>query len=192
MFDELDGEDADEGDIGLDKKDKRQRPKREALPADDSMNSSSISRYEKEETNLEPYVFENLPPHHCTYCGIHDPKTIVQCQSKNCNKWFCNGKGHPLPRHGNGPDHSQYGSHIVWHMVKSNHKEVQVHEESPLKDSPLECYVCASKNMFLLGYISAKTEACIILLCREPCLSKISQEDAHFDTANWMPLIENK
>ena len=79
MFDELDGEDADEGDIGLDKKDKRQRPKREALPADDSMNSSSISRYEKEETNLEPYVFENLPPHHCTYCGIHDPKTIVQC-----------------------------------------------------------------------------------------------------------------
>ena len=77
-------------------------------------------------------------------------------------------------------------------MVKSNHKEMVVHPESPLKDSPLECYVCASKNMFLLGYISAKTEACIILLCREPCLSKISQEDSHFDTANWMPLIENK
>lgn len=155
------------------------------------MNSSTVTRIEKAE-KLEPYNFDDLPKHHCTYCGIYDPKTVVQCLSKNCNKWFCNGKGHPLPKHGNGPDHSQYGSHIVWHMVKSNHKEVQVHEDSPLKDSPLECYVCASKNMFLLGYISAKTEACIILLCREPCLSKISQEDAHFDTANWMPLIENK
>ncbi len=79
----------------------------------------------------------------------------------------------------------QYGSHIVWHMVKANHKEVNVHINNPLKDSPLECYACSSKNMFLLGFISAKTEACIILLCREPCLGKIAQEDSHFDTANW-------
>jgi regulator of nonsense transcripts 1 len=119
---------------------------------------------------------------------------VVQCKSKNCNKWFCNGKGHPQGASSDkaGTKYQQYGSHIVWHMVKSNHKEVVVHPESPLKESPLECYVCGSKNMFILGYISAKTEACIILLCREPCLSKISQEDSHFDTANWMPLIENK
>jgi regulator of nonsense transcripts 1 len=77
-------------------------------------------------------------------------------------------------------------------MVKANHKEVNVHINNPLKDSPLECYACSSKNMFLLGFISAKTEACIILLCREPCLGKIAQEDSHFDTANWQPLIENK
>ena len=78
-------------------------------------------------------------------------------------------------------------------MVKANHKEIMVHPESPLKDSPLECYLCGSKNMFLLGFISAKTQACIILLCREPCLNQISQKDEnHFDTSNWQPLIENK
>jgi len=77
-------------------------------------------------------------------------------------------------------------------MVKANHKEVIVHPESELKDSPLECYLCGSKNMFLLGFISAKTEFCIILLCREPCLNQMSQKDSHFDTTNWQPLIENK
>lgn len=77
-------------------------------------------------------------------------------------------------------------------MVKANHKELQVHPASDLKDSPLECYQCGSKNMFLLGFISAKTEWCIILLCREPCLNKMQSQDSNFDTANWQPLIENK
>jgi regulator of nonsense transcripts 1 len=77
-------------------------------------------------------------------------------------------------------------------MVKANHKEVVVHPESELKESPLECYLCGSKNLFLLGFISAKTEWCIILLCREPCLSQIQQKDSNFDTSNWQPLIENK
>ena len=114
------------------------------------------------ETKLEPFDFNNLPPEACNYCGIHDVKCVVQCKSKGCNKWFCNGKGT-----------GDYGSHILWHMVKANHKELQVHPNSELKDSPLECYQCGSKNMFLLGFISAKTEWCIILLCREPCLSKM-------------------
>lgn len=112
---------------------------------------------------VEPFDFFKLPAEACAYCGIHDPRAIVQCIK--CNKWFCNGKGH---------QNDLYGSHMVWHLVKSNHKEVALHHESPLKDSPLECYLCGSKNMFLLGYISAKTEACIVLLCREPCLSQIS------------------
>jgi regulator of nonsense transcripts 1 len=62
---------------------------------------------------VEPFDFNNLPPSSCAYCGIHDPKCVVQCKSKNCNKWFCNGKGT-----------NDFGSHILWHMVKSNHKEV--------------------------------------------------------------------
>jgi regulator of nonsense transcripts 1 len=57
------------------------------------------------------------------------------------------------------------------HMVKSRHKEIQLHPESPLKDTIIECYNCSSKNIFLLGFVSAKNEAVIILLCREPCLS---------------------
>ena len=149
----------------------------------DQQNESQIDQSQESSVVIEPFDFKTLPDYSCVYCGIHDPKTMVKCKSKNCNKWFCNGKGS-----------NDYGSHILWHMVKANHKEIQVHPESPLKDSPLECYLCGSKNMFLLGYISAKTEACIILLCREPCLSNISQKDdqSHLDTTNWLPLIENK
>lgn len=42
---------------------------------------------------LQPYDFDNIPPYSCVYCGIHDTRCVVQC--KICNKWFCNGKGHP-------------------------------------------------------------------------------------------------
>ena len=39
----------------------------------------------------------------------------------------------------------------------------------------------------------AKTEAYVILLCREPCLRQLSsKKDNAYDTENWMPLIENK
>jgi regulator of nonsense transcripts 1 len=56
-------------------------------------------------------------------------------------------------------------------MVKARHKEIALHPESPLKDTIIECYHCSSKNVFLLGFVSAKQDAVIILLCREPCLS---------------------
>jgi regulator of nonsense transcripts 1 len=42
---------------------------------------------------VEPYDFNNLPAHACAYCGIHDPESVVKCGAKDCNKWFCNGKG---------------------------------------------------------------------------------------------------
>ena len=28
---------------------------------------------------VEPYDFDNLPPHACAYCGIHDPHAVVKC-----------------------------------------------------------------------------------------------------------------
>ena len=77
-------------------------------------------------------------------------------------------------------------------MVKSKHKEIMLHPDSPLKDTPLECYNCSSKNLFLLGFVSAKKEAVIILLCREPCVSQLSVKDCNWDMENWQPLIENK
>jgi len=65
---------------------------------------------------LEPYDLANLPPHACAYCGVHDPKAVVKCAHQDCQKWFCNGKGL-----------SEYGSHIVLHLVKSKHKEIALH-----------------------------------------------------------------
>ena len=56
-----------------------------------------------------PYNFDELPPHACAYCGIHDPNSVVKCVGSG--KWFCNGKGV-----------NEYGSHIILHLVKSKMK----------------------------------------------------------------------
>ena len=61
-----------------------------------------------------PYDFDNLPPHACAYCGIHDPNCVVKCVSTG--KWFCNGKGV-----------NEYGSHIILHLVKSKNKQIELH-----------------------------------------------------------------
>lgn len=54
-----------------------------------------------------------------------------------CEKWFCNGRG------------STTGSHIVNHLVRSQHKEVGLHKDGPLGETQLECYSCGSR---LLSY----------------------------------------
>ena len=118
---------------------------------DDSMSvaSSSVAS-EKFDPDMEvtPYDFSQLPAHHCAYCGIHSPTTVVKCMYKDCNKWFCNG---------NNSSHTG-SSHIIMHLVKSRHKEIQLHSESELKDANLECHACKSTNIFLLGFMPAKTE----------------------------------
>jgi regulator of nonsense transcripts 1 len=109
-----------------------------------------------EEIEVVPYDFAQLPNHHCAYCGIHSSGSVVKCIHKDCNKWFCNGNSL-----------KEGGSHIVIHLVKSKHKEVELHPESYLKEATLECYACKNTNIFQLGYMSAKMQSISILLCRE-------------------------
>ena len=135
----------------------------------------------QEKQEIVPYDFDNLPPHACAYCGIHDPHAVVKCLHQDCQKWFCNGKGL-----------NEYGSHIVLHLVKSKHKMIELHPQSELKDASLECHSCKGTNIFLLGFMPAKTEAYVILLCREPCLRQLSVKESVYDTDNWQALIENK
>ena len=143
--------------------------------------SSVDQQYLQTQEVVEPYDFNTLPSHACAYCGVHSPESVVKCNTKDCLKWFCNGKGL-----------NEYGSHIILHMVRSKHKEMQLHPDSLYKDIPIECYNCSSKNVFLLGFVSAKTEAVIMIICREPCLSQHSVKDGSWDMENWQPLIENK
>lgn len=91
---------------------------------------------------------------HClaSYCGIHSPASVVQCQI--CNKWFCNSRGNTS------------ASHIVNHLVRAKHKEVILHKEGPLGETVPECYNCGSKNVFMLGFIPAKSDTVVVLLCR--------------------------
>lgn len=88
----------------------------------------------------------------CSYCGIHSPSSVVKCLI--CSKWFCNSRGNTS------------ASHIVNHLVRAKHKEVILHAESPLGETAPECYNCGSKNVFMLGFIPAKSDTVVVLLCR--------------------------
>ena len=120
-----------------------------------------------------------LPPHACSYCGIHNPGSVVKCLA--CAKWFCSARGNTS------------SSHIINHLVRARHKEVQLHPSSPLGDTTLECYNCGTKNVFLLGFIPAKSDTVAVLLCRQPCASMGgSGKDMNWDTSKWQPLIEDR
>ena len=132
-----------------------------------------------EEENNEEYTDDK--DMRCSYCGIVDPKQLVKCNEKDCQRWFCNGKA---------DDYS--ASHIVFHLTKSKHKEVYVGEQSQVGEMVLECYNCSSKNIFLLGFLESKEGDSGFILCREPCLSTSKIEDDKFDKTRWTPLINDK
>ncbi|XP_074269796.1 regulator of nonsense transcripts 1 homolog [Silene latifolia] len=118
--------------------------------------------------------------HACRYCGVANPACVVRCNVPSCRKWFCNSRGNTS------------GSHIVNHLVRAKHKEVCLHKDSPLGETILECYNCGCRNVFLLGFISAKTESVVVLLCREPCLSVNALKDMNWDLSQWCPLIDDR
>ena len=97
-----------------------------------------------------------------------------------CDKWFCNSRG------------STSGSHIVNHLVRAKHKEVTLHADSPLGETTPECYNCGAKNVFILGFIPAKSDTVVVLLCRQPCAAIQNSKDIVWDTSQWSPLIEDR
>jgi regulator of nonsense transcripts 1 len=122
---------------------------------------------------------QELPEHACRYCGIHDSAAVVMCNTTK--KWFCNGRGNTS------------GSHIVQHLVRSRCKEVTLHRDGPLGETVLECYNCACRNVFLLGFISAKSDSMVMLLCRHPCAQqKSSLKDLEWNPLSWMPVIQDR
>ncbi|OCF54648.1 ATP-dependent helicase [Kwoniella mangroviensis CBS 10435] len=116
--------------------------------------------------------------HACAYCGIHNPQCVVKCM--HCNKWFCNSRGNTS------------ASHIVNHLVKAKHKEVVLHKESALGDTVPECYNCGSKNVFMLGFIPAKSDTVVVLLCRQPCAALTNSRDINWDTSQWSAIIDDR
>ncbi|KJH51571.1 hypothetical protein DICVIV_02204 [Dictyocaulus viviparus] len=129
------------------------------------------------EDDEQPQV-EKLPEHSCRYCGIYESSCVAMCTV--CNRWFCNGKG------------STSGSHLITHLVRSQHKEVCLHRESPLGETQLECYQCASRNVFMLGFIPAKADSLVVILCRHPCAQIASQKDPNWQGEEWKPLIHER
>lgn len=126
------------------------------------------------------YGKADFTEHACRYCGVSNPACVVRCNVPSCRKWFCNSRGNTS------------GSHIVNHLVRAKHKEVCLHKDSPLGETILECYNCGCRNVFLLGFISAKTESVVVLLCREPCLNVNALKDMNWDLSQWCPLIDDR
>lgn len=141
-------------------------------------NGSTDLQFEEEDEDNALCPVDVLPHHACKYCGIHDPGTVVMCN--NCKKWFCNGRG------------STSGSHIVNHLVRAKHREVTLHSEGPLGETVLECYSCGVRNVFVLGFIPAKADSVVVLLCRQPCAAQNSLKDMNWDQDQWKPLISDR
>lgn len=114
----------------------------------------------------------------CAYCGIDNPACIVKCVT--CNKWFCNTRG------------GSSSSHIINHLVRSRHKIVQLHPNSELGEYTLECYNCGAQNVFVLGFIAAKADTVMVILCRYPCANAPAQKEMSWDTSKWTPLIVDR
>ncbi|CAH2350016.1 ATP-dependent helicase Nam7p [[Candida] railenensis] len=142
----------------------------------ESNGEDALAQFEDDGGNAAELV-NILPSHACSYCGIHSPNCVVKCNT--CNKWFCNSK--------NGNNNG--GSHIVTHLVKARHNVVSLHEDSDLGDTTLECYNCGNQNVFILGFVSAKQESIVVILCRLPCAQS---KDVNWDTSNWQSLIEER
>ncbi|XP_075154290.1 upf1 RNA helicase [Haematobia irritans] len=141
-------------------------------------NGSTDLQFEEEDEDNALGPVDVLPNHACKYCGIHDPGTVVMCN--NCKKWLCNGRG------------STSGSHIVNHLVRAKHREVTLHSEGPLGETVLECYSCGVRNVFVLGFIPAKADSVVVLLCRQPCAAQNSLKDMNWDQDQWKPLISDR
>ena len=146
-------------------------------PYGEGDNGDEDLNFEEGEDEYYDNMEKELPPHACTYCGIHNPACVVRCSATE--KWFCNSRC------------GTSASCIVHHMVRSKHKEVSLHADSPLGETALECYNCGNRNMFELGFIPAKSESVVVLLCR-PCVNSNGVKDMNWDLTQWEALIQDR
>lgn len=155
-----------------------EKPLQNGLDANINAINQGVGELQFEEEEEEQFYMKDLPKYACSYCGIHDPACVVHCNTTK--KWFCNGRGNTS------------GSHIINHLVRAKAKEVTLHKDGPLGETVLECYNCACRNVFLLGFIPAKADSVVVLLCRQPCATLSNLKDMNWDPSQWQPLIQDR
>ena len=116
-----------------------------------------------------------LPYYSCAYCNLHTPSAVAQCVATG--KWFCNHKPPGLP-----------AACIVYHLIKSKNNQVRLHQESPLGEITLECFLTGNKNVFQLGFVPVK-EDLVVLLQRD---IEVPESEYDWDTSKWAPLVQEK
>lgn len=76
--------------------------------------------------------------------------------------------------------------------MRSKNKEVCLHRDSPLGETLLECYSCACRNAFVLGFVPVKSENTVVLLCRDHPANAPGIKELNLDMSQWQPLIEDR
>lgn len=175
------GSDYDEEETKINQKNSRLQKLRDEEDLEDNPNNEEIDESYRKELEDELDNNGDEKEVRCAYCGITNPAHLVKCTEKDCQRWFCNGR-----------TDSYSASHIVFHLTKSKHKEVYVSAQSQVGEMTLECYNCACKNIFLLGFLESKDGDSGFILCREPCLTTCKIEDDKFEKTKWTPLINDK
>ena len=117
----------------------------------------------------------------CLYCGHSKPISLAKCL--DCNQWFCNSL---LPNS---------ACHLIFHLLKQNHKAVQLHKNSVTRnDLLLECFFCNNRNIFVLGlspYMGNSSQ--LIICCRKLyCASSDTIETHEMDPNQWTPVIKDR
>ncbi|KAA0170315.1 hypothetical protein FNF28_01543 [Cafeteria roenbergensis] len=131
---------------------------------------------------MGPYDPASLPEEHCQFCGVHDPRCLVQCV--RTKKWFCNSR---LGSGGRG------GSCIVIHLVKARLREAEPHPRSPVGGVPFKCHSCGTRNIFVLGLLPAKLVAAMAVVCRVCVTSRGPSLTAlDWDVSRWESLIRER
>ncbi|KAH9251065.1 hypothetical protein BASA81_011125 [Batrachochytrium salamandrivorans] len=137
-------------------------------------NSSTTSSLEGK--LLELNVDKEKPAWACRYCGVSSPNCVTKCLESN--KYFCNGSG------------GSTASHIVQHMVRAHNREICLHPDSVLGETIVECFNCASRNAFNMGFLP-KGDGVVILLCRN-CLGIGALKELGWDHEAWMPVVKDR
>ena len=171
--DEEEDEDYEEGE---DEEDDDELVGSQEEEGDDNDEASDLSEFSQDDDllyTLDHYDEAALPEYACRYCGIHDPSCVAMCVETQ--KWFCNAN-----------------SHLVHHLVRSRNYQVQLHPESPLGETVLECYNCASKNAFVMGFVPASSSSVVVLLCRVCVETVPGLKDMEWELSQWHPLIQDR
>lgn len=143
------------------------------LESSHGLHYSSSELTESDDLISEPEYLKP-PEHACEYCLISKPSTVVQCFT--CQKWFCNHQ----------KDHSN--SHIVEHLIQSQHNQVIFHPSHNLITTALSCYKCGCRNIFNLGFAPSDCND-LKLICNQPCDSNVKPQAPLPGSSQWQPLI---
>ncbi|EAY17561.1 regulator of nonsense transcripts 1, putative [Trichomonas vaginalis G3] len=128
-----------------------------AWSANDNAVKGSVGYTPKEDPTIDDEPQEELVIDRpcCSYCLCDIPECLVK--DKAIGRWFCNGRGKALH------------SHIIHHLVKSRHMEIELPPQNPYSQIPMTCYLCHSTNIFRLSFVQSQKTGKYFVLCRECC-----------------------